>query len=57
MTSKRRVGITEFKGVYMVNIREYYEKDGETLPGKKVRGGCGLWMEVSVFVSSLFELI
>ncbi|KAM0800713.1 transcriptional Coactivator p15-domain-containing protein [Usnea florida] len=35
LTSKRRVGISEFKGKYMVNIREYYEKDGEVLPGKK----------------------
>ena len=36
LTSKRRVGISEFKGKFMVNIREYYEKDGEVLPGKKV---------------------
>lgn len=28
----------EFKGNRMVNIREYYEKEGEMLPGKKVRG-------------------
>ncbi|KAL9073825.1 MAG: hypothetical protein Q9161_002657 [Pseudevernia consocians] len=35
LTSKRRVGITKFKGTHMVNIREYYEKDGEALPGKK----------------------
>lgn len=26
----------EFKGTRMVNIREYYEKEGEMLPGKKV---------------------
>ena len=32
------MGISEFKGKYMVNIREYYEKDGEVLPGKKVWG-------------------
>ncbi|KAL1993364.1 hypothetical protein VTN49DRAFT_3313 [Thermomyces lanuginosus] len=31
----RRVTISNFKGRNMVNIREYYEKDGEELPGKK----------------------
>lgn len=32
------MGISEFKGKHMINIREYYEKDGEALPGKKVQG-------------------
>lgn len=36
MTDKRRVQISEFKGMQMVGIREFYEKDGEMLPGKKV---------------------
>ncbi|KIW69064.1 hypothetical protein, variant [Phialophora macrospora] len=31
----RRVTISEFKGQTMVGIREYYEKDGQWLPGKK----------------------
>ena len=31
------MAISEFKGNRMINIREYYEKDGESLPGKKVR--------------------
>lgn len=34
------MNISAFNGKRMVNIREYYEKDGEALPGKKVRG---LW--------------
>lgn len=33
----RRATINEFKGKWMVNIREYYEKDGRMLPGKKVK--------------------
>lgn len=37
MSGKRRVGVQEFKGKVMVNVREYYEKDGQMLPGKKVR--------------------
>ncbi|OCL13580.1 PC4-domain-containing protein [Glonium stellatum] len=31
----RRVGISDFKGMALVNIREYYEKDGEMQPGRK----------------------
>lgn len=32
---KRYVSVSEFKGKKLVNIREYYQKDGKTLPGKK----------------------
>ncbi|CAD7000392.1 RNA polymerase II transcriptional coactivator [Ceratitis capitata] len=31
----RQVRINEFKGRKMVDIREFYEKNGEILPGKK----------------------
>ena len=33
---KRRVGISTFKSNTLINIREYYEADGEMKPGKKV---------------------
>ncbi len=33
--NQKRVNISEFKGVKYVNIREYYEKDDEWLPGMK----------------------
>lgn len=36
LTSKRRVGVSQFKNTCLINIREYYEKDGKMLPGKKV---------------------
>ncbi|XP_031629371.1 RNA polymerase II transcriptional coactivator [Contarinia nasturtii] len=31
----RRVTVSEFKGKVYVNIREYYNKDGAMVPGKK----------------------
>ncbi|KAJ9228553.1 hypothetical protein DTO166G5_8471 [Paecilomyces variotii] len=50
----RRVTISTFRGKTMVNIREYYEKDGQELPGKK---GISLPIEqFSAFVSLLPEI-
>lgn len=37
ISKMRRVTISSFRGKTMVNIREYYEKDGQELPGKKAR--------------------
>ncbi|CAL8087277.1 unnamed protein product [Orchesella dallaii] len=35
LDKKRVVKINEFRGTVYVDIREYYEKDGEMRPGKK----------------------
>ena len=35
ISKARRVTISDFKGKRLVNIREYYQKDDEWLPGKK----------------------
>ncbi|EXJ88876.1 casein kinase II subunit alpha [Capronia epimyces CBS 606.96] len=35
ISKNRRVTLSDFKGKKLVNIREYYQKDSEWLPGKK----------------------
>ncbi|KAK9816898.1 hypothetical protein WJX72_006917 [[Myrmecia] bisecta] len=35
LSGKRKASVSSFKGKFMINIREYYEKDGKQLPGKK----------------------
>jgi hypothetical protein len=35
LSSTRRADVSVFKGKQYVGIREYYEKDGKQLPGKK----------------------
>lgn len=36
LSQKRRVTLSEFRNNTLINVREYYEKDGQDLPGKKV---------------------
>ena len=36
ISKMRRVTVSDYNGKSMVSIREYYEKDGRMLPGKKV---------------------
>ncbi|PHH83143.1 hypothetical protein CDD82_3436 [Ophiocordyceps australis] len=35
LSAKRRIGISHFRNACLVNVREFYEKDGKMLPGKK----------------------
>lgn len=36
LSKNRRITVNEYNKQTMVNIREYYEQDGEMKPGKKV---------------------
>ncbi|KAJ5815289.1 hypothetical protein N7474_007066 [Penicillium riverlandense] len=46
ISKMRRVTVSSFRGKTLVNVREYYEKDGQELPGKK-----GISMPVDQFAA------
>ena len=50
----RKATVSEFKGRHFVNVREYYEKDGQQLPGKK-----GIALDVTQWESltGLFDAV
>ena len=50
LSGKRRVAISTYNGKQMVTVREYYEKDGQTLPGKKVSCDIGPWILIWTLV-------
>lgn len=55
ISGKRRLQISEFKNMTMVNIREFYEKDGKALPGK---AGINLPLEqFTTFLSLLPQVL
>ena len=35
LTGKKKISVQEYMGKTLIHIREYYELNGETLPGKK----------------------
>lgn len=50
----RFVNVSEFRGKALVNIREYYEKDGKTLPGKKgISLSIEQWEKLKNFISKI----
>jgi len=55
LSRMRRVTVHVYRGITLVSIREFYEKDGELLPGKKgISLTAGQWREVSTMVPYLY---
>lgn len=55
---RKRVTVREFKGKTYVDIREFYEKDGKQLPGKKgVSLAAGDWSLLKDLVENIDDVL
>ncbi|XP_073243364.1 uncharacterized protein [Porites lutea] len=58
LTDKRRVSVRDFRGKLYVDIREFYEKDGEYLPGKKgISLNVEQWEKLKDLINDIDEAI
>ncbi|KAK2812324.1 hypothetical protein FQN50_001323 [Emmonsiellopsis sp. PD_5] len=53
----RRLTVSSFKGRTLVSVREYYEKDGQELPGKKLNSLVRLLPEVETILKDKGETL
>jgi len=54
----KRVTIREFKGKIYIDIREYYEKEGKYLPGKKgIALNATQWIKVKDLISDIDDAV
>ncbi|XP_075216652.1 single stranded-binding protein c31A [Lycorma delicatula] len=58
LESRRFVKVREFKGKVMVDIREYYDADGELKPGKKgISLSASQWRKFLSYVNEIDEAV
>ncbi|KAJ4508529.1 hypothetical protein HRR78_006215 [Exophiala dermatitidis] len=57
ISKNRRVTISDFKGKKLVNIREYYQKDNEWLPGKKYSALIGIMPQIEELLKQQGESV
>ncbi|XP_067951981.1 activated RNA polymerase II transcriptional coactivator p15-like [Watersipora subatra] len=54
LSKQRNVSVSEFRGKPLVNIREYYEKDGKMLPGRKgISLNLEQWNKLKSYISDI----
>jgi hypothetical protein len=58
LSKNKRVSVSSFKGKTLVNLREYFEKDGEWLPTKKgITLNLDQWKTLKALVEDIDSLI